>query len=83
MAVKVGVMRSLVFDIYRKETRDAPNRWDDLEVSVMNINNSMMLHKSTVAKKESRQALHEMRISKNKLDPVIREAVEEEPFEEI
>ena len=83
MAVKVGVMRAIVFDIYRKETRDAPNRWDDLEMSVMNINNSMILHKSTVARKESRQALLEMRLSKNKLDAVIRETVEEEPFEEI
>lgn len=41
-------------DIYKKENKESQVRWSDLEMSVANLNNSMILHRSTMAKKEEK-----------------------------
>ena len=85
MSLKIGILRALVFDIYRRETKEPTARWEDLDLSLANVNTSLILHKSTIAKKKSVQALHELRHSMNKqmLENTIHENDEEEPFEDL
>lgn len=47
-------------DIYKRENKDSQVRWSDLEMSVANLQNSMILHRSTMAKKEEKLKAMEM-----------------------
>ena len=82
MHVKCEIMRTLVFDIYRRESKQA-GKWEDLETSMANMQNSVAMHRSTVAKKQDLQRVYESRQKDAVMSTRNTTPNDDDPFEEI